>query len=54
MNAWIGRLLALGIGLGFVLVLEGILRLVPGLAPEPLVVELAREGEKSLHTVNPS
>lgn len=54
MNAWLGRLLALGIGLGFVLVLEVILRLVPGLAPEPLAIELAREGEKSLHTVNPS
>lgn len=48
------RLLALGLGLLLVLALEGGLRLFPGLAPPPFVLELAREGERTLWTVNPA
>ncbi|MBI2505021.1 MAG: SGNH/GDSL hydrolase family protein [Candidatus Latescibacteria bacterium] len=48
------RLLALGLGILLVLAFEGGLRLFPGLAPPPLVLELAREGERTLLTVNPA
>jgi lysophospholipase L1-like esterase len=48
------RLLALGLGVLLVLALEGGLRLVPGLAPPPLVLELARQGGQSLLTINPA
>lgn len=48
------RLLALGLGVLLVLALEGVLRLFPGLAPPPFVLELAAEGERALWTVNPA
>ena len=48
------RLLALGLGVLLVLALEGGLRLFPGLAPPPFVLELARQGAQALFTVNPA
>ncbi len=48
------RLLALGLGVLLVLALEGGLRLVPSLAPPPFVLELARQGNRVLRTINPA
>ena len=51
-QVWLSRLLAIGLGLGLVVVLELLLRLWPGLAPPPLVVDLAECEGRVLRSVN--
>lgn len=51
-QVWLSRLLAIGLGLGLVAVLELLLRLWPGLAPPPLVVDLAECEGRVLRSVN--
>ena len=53
-RVWFLRLVALGVGVALVVVAEGLLRLVPGLGPAPLVVTLVEDeatGE-SLHATS--
>ncbi len=53
-RVWFLRLVALGVGVALVVVAEGLLRLVPGLGPAPLVATLAEDeatGE-SLHATS--
>ena len=53
-RVWFLRLAALGVGVALVVVAEGLLRLVPGLGPSPLVVTLVEDeatGE-SLHATS--
>ena len=53
-RVWFLRLVALGVGVALVVVAEGLLRLVPGLGPSPLVVTLVEDeatGE-SLHATS--
>lgn len=49
---WTFRLLTALAGLGLVAGVEGVLRLVPGLGPAPLVVQRAEQGDKKLLAVN--
>ena len=51
-RVWLSRLLAIGLGLGLVAVLELLLRLWPGLGPQPLVVDLAECEDQVLRSVN--
>ena len=53
-RVWFLRLAALGVGVALVVGAEGLLRLVPGLGPSPLVVTLVEDeatGE-SLHATS--
>ena len=50
----LGRLAALGLGLGLVALVEVGLRLVPALDPPPFTQELARVDERALHAINPA
>ena len=51
-RVWPSRLLAICLGLGGVVALELLLRLWPGLGPEPLVVELAAHDGRVLRSIN--
>lgn len=42
-SVWLARLAALAVGVALVVAAEGLLRLVPGLGPSPLVVTLAED-----------
>ena len=50
----LGRLAALGLGLGLVALVEVGLRLVPALDPPPFTLELARADGRALHAINPA
>ncbi|MEW6752951.1 MAG: hypothetical protein AB1505_18520 [Candidatus Latescibacterota bacterium] len=52
-RAWLLRAASLGVGLALVGLLEGILRLWPGLGPPPLVVTLAERDGRLLRSTNP-
>ena len=51
-RVWTLRLLTALAALGLIAGAEVLLRVVPGLGPEPLLVQRASEGDKTLHAVN--
>ena len=54
LGAVTSRLAALLVGLVFVVLLEGALRLVPAWVPPAFTLQLTRVGERALHQVNPA